>query len=409
MENGSFFKKHSSVILFFALLAVVYLIIFALLCSTPVYNIETGHNDRLFSADDVYYVKNFYSVNMDTSPRVIKHPLFIVFAHLFTLAELFVFGEISIASHYKLIAAFQMAIAVISVWYLFLILDRQYKLKRKVSLLFCGIYSFAFSTLFYTFIAESYIFSSLILLMTYYYARENNFPVTVILGALAAGITITNAALWAAIVFFSGGNIKDRLVTLVSGGVLFCLLVAILPIRNGFFSYILPGSLSSAENYSDSFGILQAAVYTFFAFFGSTVFYLDTMDVSAFREFKGDALTFIPSASIPVVIISLCWLILLIFTAAYCRKEKMLIPPLAVLGLNLLLHGLIQYGLKEAFLYSLHHFTAQILIIALLFCPDMQIKKAYKKSVLIFLALFLVCTVLLNIPGYMEIASFITK
>ncbi len=40
-----------------------------------------------FSADDVYYVNNFFSTEMDTSLRIIKHPLLIVLGWLLTLTE----------------------------------------------------------------------------------------------------------------------------------------------------------------------------------------------------------------------------------------------------------------------------------------------------------------------------------
>ena len=407
MLKNNFFKKHWSVVAFFVLLVIFFVLIFSFLCRTPIYQIENGHNDRLFSADDIYYVENFYSVDMDDSPRVIKHPLLIVFANVFTLVERFIFGELSIASHYKLIILLQMLVSIVSTLYLFLILDRQYHLDRKMTFLFCGIYSCAFSTLFYTFIAESYIFSSLILLMTYYYVHKKNIPVTIVLGALAAGVTITNAVLWAVIVIFSCLSKKEKLVTVISGGILFCLLVVILPIRSGFYEYILPGGLSSAENYSDSFGILKALIYTFFAFFGSTVFYLDTMNMSAFGEFNGDSLTFIPSASVMVVIMSLLWMILLFYSVLNCRKDRRLYSPLAVIAVNFILHGIIQYGLKEAFLYSLHHFSAQILIIALIFA--IQNAKKTEKYIACFLLLFLFSSFLLNLPGYNEMFTFINK
>lgn len=298
-------------------------------------------------------------------------------------------------------------VSLLSTWYLFLILSKQYNLQSSICFLVCSLYALAFSTLFYTFIAESYIFSSLVLLMTYYHSRQRHSAITIILGALAAGITITNAFLWAAIVFFSGGEFKKRFQILISGGILFCMLVAILPINNGFFTYILPGSLSSASNYSDNFNIQTTALYVFFAFFSSTIFYINTADMSPFGDFIGDALCFIPSASTPIVVLSICWLVVLVFTVYSCRKNSKLYAPLIVIVMNLLLHGVIQYGLKEAFLYSLHHFSAQLLIVSLLWTEDSPLSYKQKKICTYFYTMFLLCSVVLNIPGYLEISRFI--
>jgi len=398
-------------IAFFFILLVIYSILFIGLCKTPLYEITTAHNDRLFSADDIHYVKQFYSVNLESDPRVIKHPLLMVFACLFTRVEAALFGSISIMHHYMLIVCFQMVCWLLSVIYLFKILNELYQLEQRYTFLFCCVYAAAFSTIFYTFIAESYIFSSLLLLMTYYYGRKEKMLPTVLLGVLTAGITTSNAVLWAVIVFFSGGKMKHRLKVMIAGGVLFCLVVAALPIREQFYSYIIKGSLNSVRNYSDSFTLGEVLIRVFFAFFGSTVFYLDTINQSAFGDFVGDALAFIPSASIPVIVMGGLWLLLLIYTIVRCRKDKRLLAPLGVLAANLLLHGVVQYGLKEAFLYSLHHLSTQILIVSLLFAPSENRSGLASRTKIIacFIGLYLLAAVILNLPGYREIMEFISK
>ena len=58
----------------FAFLCALYILLFVLLCQTPLYSIEGAHNDRLFSADDIYYTNYFFSTTMDESPRIVKHP-----------------------------------------------------------------------------------------------------------------------------------------------------------------------------------------------------------------------------------------------------------------------------------------------------------------------------------------------
>ncbi len=393
---------------FFAGLAVIYAVIFLLLWDTPFYDVGNAHNDRLFSADDVYYSTGFFSTQMDTSPRIIKHPLLVVFGWLFTSLERLVFGVISYRSHYALIVAMQMCASVLSTIYLERILRVQYGLGQRQSLLICSIYALAFSTLFYTFVAESYILSALLIIMTFYYSRRQNMPVTVILGVLTAGVTITNAIIWAIVVVFSGGNWKRRFLTLAIGGAAFCLVTLITPIGRDFFAQVISGGINSGKNYSDHFGLIETVKRVFFIFFGSTAFYIDTAMESPFGDFKGDALSFLPSANIFIVVLSALWLALLIFTVVRCRREKMIYAPLAVLIFNLIFHGVMQYGLKEGFLYSLHHLPAQVLIVSMSMTGDGAAKRERTVSEG-FLWCYLLGELTLNIPGYMSLAEFISR
>ena len=392
---------------FFLCLAAVYVAIFAFLCHTPFYDVTGAHNDRLFSADDVYCVTEFYSAQMDDSARIIKHPLFIVYASLFTRAEQLVFGTISVKSHYQVIVASQMVISLLSSLYLERILRKQYGLKERRALLLCGVYALAFSTLFYTFVAETYILSALLLIMTFYYAGEKNDPVTVLLGVCTAGVTITNAALWAVIVFLvHRGGWKRRLFLLALGGAAFCGVTALLPVGDFFFSSIISGGLYSAQSFRDHFGPLELLVRIFFVFFGSTAFFLRTAPESPFGDYPGDALSFLPSAAWPIVVLALVWVGLLVWGAVRGRKSPLLWAPLGILACNLLLHGAVQYGLKEGFLYSLHHLPAQILLAALaLGAPEGRDSRRAEALAWCYGAGVVLC----NIPGYLQLTEFITR
>ena len=405
MEEKSSFRAR---LIFFGSLAAIYIVIFFALWNTPFFDVTGAHNDRLFSADDVYYSTHFFSSVMDSSPRIIKHPLLIVLGCIFTRVEDLIFGGLYIKSHYALIVLMQMCMSVLSSIYLERILRCQYGLSERRSLLLCGIYALAFSTLFYTFVAENYIVSSLLLIMSYYYARRGSAPVTAVLGVLTAGVTITNAIIWAIIVWLSfAGSKKRRLVVLAISGAAFCLVTAISPVGRIFFSQIISGGLNSAESYSDHFGFFEVLRRVFFIFFGSTVFYIRTVSQSPFGDFPGDALSFLPSAPALIVILALLWLALILWSAVYHRKNRLLWAPLGVLGFNLLLHGVIQYGLKEGFLYSLHHLSAQILIAAL--SLGAEAKKLESRVSEIFLWCFALGELTLSIPGYIELARFITR
>ena len=392
-------------LVFFIALMILYGAIFLLLTRTGLFT--PTHNDRLFSADDAYYSTEFFSAELDDSPRVIKHPLLIVFGCAFTRAEKAIFGEVSLRRHYELIVMLQMCAAVLAVFFLDLILEGLYKLKCSRALTMCAVYALSFSALFFTFVAESYILSALLLTASFYFARRHIWIVTAILGVLAAGVTLTNGFTWALIVLLSGDKFWKRAVVVVAAAAVFCALAAALPIRHIFYSTLLSGSAGSLRNYSDRFGFLEVVARAFFAFFGSTFFWLRTDSASPFGDFSGDALSFTPAASVPVVIASLIWLAALVFAVVKFRKDSRLWAPLAVLAANLLLHGAAQYGLKEAFLYSLHHLPAQVLCVSLLLSPEAGEKTG--KIAAWCATGFFVLVVALNVPGYIELFRFIGR
>lgn len=383
---------------FFAAVSVLYLLIFVFLTQSGLYRIENAHNDRLFSADDIYYVNSFFSVTPDASLRIIKHPLLIVFGWLCTLAERTLLGAVSLETHYCLIVGGQLLLTLAAVYVLDRIFETQYGLSCAHALLLCGIYALSFSVLFFTFIAESYALSALLLILSFFFARRENFPATVLLGALCAGVTVTNGVLWAAIVLFSGGTRKKRLAALVAGTGLFFALVALCPVRGVFFTKLVSGGLNSARNYSDHFGVFTALRYVFFAFFGSTGFVLHMQAQSPFGDFVGDAVSFVPSASWPVTLAAALFLSLLVWAAVGHRRDRLLYAPLAVLAVNLLLHGVVQYGLKEAFLYSLHHYPAQLLIVGLLLR-----EKRTARPAAVLLRVYFLCLIVLNAQGYVNL------
>ena len=383
---------------FFAAVSVLYLVLFILLTRTGLYQVENAHNDRLFSADDIYYVNSFFSVERDVSLRIIKHPLLIVLGWLLTLAERALLGTVPLETHYCLIIGGQLLLTLATIYVLDRIFETQYELKPRFALLLCGIYALSFSVLFFTFIAESYALSALLLVLSFYFARRENLPVTVLLGALCAGVTVTNGVLWAAIVLLSGGRFKKRLAALAAGTALFFALTAISPVRGVFFTKLLSGGLNSAKNYSDHFDFFTALRYSFFAFFGSTGFVLRMQTQSPFGDFVGDAVSFVPSASWSVALAAAGFAALLVWSAVKYRRDRLLYAPLAVLALNLLLHGLMQYGLKEAFLYSLHHYPAQLLIVGLLLREKRTARPAG-----VLLGVYLLCLIFLNLQGYVNL------
>ncbi len=284
------------------------------------------------------------------------------------------------------------------------ILETQYRMETGCALLLCGIYAASFSVLFFCFVGESYALSALILALSFYLARRGNGPVTALLGALAAGTTVTNGVFWAAIVLLSGGSRKKRLLTLATGTALFFALVAAFPVRTVFFQrLIIQRRAEQRPELQRPFRRFSGAAFCVFCLFRLDGLRPRHADAVALRGLRGRR------ASLRAVSpvgghgrgVGL-------FRAARVgvrahRRDRRLYAPLAVLALNLLLHGVLQYGLKEAFLYSLHHYPAQMLIAGLLLCG----KKREKRIALPLLCAYGVCLLVMNVPGYVNLIRFL--
>ena len=102
--------------------------------------------------------------------------------------------------------------------------------------------------------------------------------------------------------------------------------------------------------------------------------------------------------------LALGWVGLLVWGVVRGRRSPLLWAPLGVLGCNLLPHGAVQYGLKEGFLYSLHHLPAQILLAALALRGERE-GRWPEGFTWCYAAGLAVC----NLPGYWQLVQFITR
>ena len=354
----------------FVVIILAYIFCFAGFITEGVYDITPStNNDRFFSMDDSYYVNKIYSTKLDDTGRIVKHPLLIAGAHYATQAEHLILGDISIKNHYIIIVIFQILISFLGIYYLYKILDKKYHLSNLAISILLLIYALSCSNLLYTFIVESYILSGTILILSYWCLLEKKFKSLFVLGILAGGVTITNFALWALMVLFLNDTLRTKLKVIVSSGVGLLITIAVLPIRGVFFTNVFKVFISSPQNYADKFDLLTAGKMGYYSLFGSTYMFIDTVNKSPFGEYAGKAISFVASAPTWMFAAMCVWvagLIAAIIIGCY-NKDKLLLIPMAVLMFSLVLHVLIQYGLKESFLYSLHHSFAQILIIGYLF------------------------------------------
>ena len=387
-----------------AVFLFIYGFYFAILQSQGLYDInEYTQNDRFFSMDDSYYINHFYSTEIDNTGRIVKHPLLVAFGHYFTRLERSILGNISIEHHYMLVVALQIMVQVIALAYLYKTLTVHYKLKDYHAVLLTAIYGLSCASLIFTLIAESYIFSGALLILSHWFILQKKPVAAVIAGLLLGGVTITNIFIWVLLVLFYDAKLYKRALMAAAGGLGLLGAIFILPIRSVFFAQCLAVFQSSPANYSDQFTLLEALKRGFYALFGSTYFYIDTVNASPFGKFQGTAVSFIPSASVLITILALIWLILLVYSIIINRKNPLIRAPLMVLLFNLALHVIKQYGLKEASLYSLHHSFAQILIIACLF--SLSSKPRLTKTVSLFLVFYLLMMIIFNGQGILEMLT----
>jgi hypothetical protein len=407
-------KKHKGITIYLAGFLILYMLIGMWFNNLKFYNITPNtNNDRLFSMDDAYYTQNIYSLNIDTSLRIIKHPFFTVYAHWFTEAERFIFGDITIQHHYWLIVASQIILAVLSILYLYLSLIQHFQLKRWQAYILTTIYGLSISVILHTMVAESYIFSSLCLIMTYYYSQRKKAISVVILGILTTGITLTNGLLWALLVIFSRFKLIDSLIIGLSSAISFLAAAYMLPIGRVFYKNLFFVLHNSTQNYCDNFGWLEVFQRMLYNIFGNTFFYVETMFSSPFGKFPNKAISFVPMGSTVLTIIISAWLILLFYSAAKNHKNNLVYGPMAVIAANLAIHVFKQYGLKEGFLYGLHHQFAQLFLVAGLFMilnekKSETGKKTYINNILIgFLVIFIIGEVVFNLMGFAELQWFL--
>jgi len=358
-------RRNALPIVIILVFLVIYGTFFGVLQDRGLYRITPDtHNDRFFSMDDSYYVQNFYAFKPDDTGRVVKHPLLVAFAHYFTLAERAILGEKTLEHHYMLIILFQIMVQVLALACLYKTLTVHYKLKEWHAILLTAIYGLSCASLLFTLIAESYVFSGALLIFTQWFILQKKPVPVVIMGILLGGVTITNIFIWGLMVLFYEDKFYKRAVLGAVGVFGLLLAIYLLPVREVFYSQVFHVFQSSPANYRDKFSLLSCARYGFYAIFGSTWFFIDTVNTSPFGQFPGSAVSFIPSAPWYLTILIGVWALVLLVGVIFLRKDRLLMSPFVVILFNVGLHVVIQYGLKEGSLYSLHHAFAQILLMA---------------------------------------------
>lgn len=365
------------------------------------YKFDEGRKwDRFFSYDDLYYAK--YIFNKDLNQTIllphthIKHPLFAVGGHAFTKIEKSFYPKLSFQNHYHLIIMFQNVVSIIGVVFLFLIMYDCLKLKIKTSFLLSLIFLFSSTIIISSTLIETFVFSSSLLILSYYFISKKKYYISGVLGALIFGVTITNIIPWAIMVLFLVGikDYKNLFKIAVSALVALLIFTGIIYLYNSdyitvYFTNCYKTIKYNAEYFEAKFNAVMIIKYFFYYLFVAPFFYINTVNSRPDGLFHRQSVYFEPSANIFIIILSVLLLLGIILLAIKLfskDRDRNILCCLTIIFYNILLHGVLKFGLHEGFLYAPHILFAYIIMFALLFKHFPK----YNKHISYFAFIFLI-------------------
>lgn len=353
--------------------------------------------DMIISYDDMHYARNIYADTDKDYATSIKHPLLVTLAHGFVHIEEKLFPPKDSTDHYYHIVLLQIILNLLSVIYLYKILKEHIGLKNEWSFLLLTIYELATVSILGTFFVESFIISSTLLIMSYYYLAKQKLIPSIILGILTTGITITNAIPFALMSICLLKKKKDIFITGISCILGSILILLMIPERDyiltNFFSVLNDNKkyiAKSNETIKYAFNYLLISPFLFIK--QSYVF--NKKDLLCVR-FTTDTNIFV--AIFIIIIFSLM---------AYCIikniKNRNMLAATFVLIFNFILHIVFKFGLTEATIYALHFLFAEIIILAFSFKIESKNKKVIAITLII---LVLILQIVYNTTGFIEILT----
>ncbi len=400
-------RQHRAIILFFLGTAAFYfLAALWLRLGTNVYDAagRTGICD-LFGMDDYFYLPNLFSGDtISRAGSVAKHPLYALLGQLVYGVLHFCFGSVSATNLYFAVVCLQIAVMLLSLFYLYRILCRIFCVSRPVRYLLLTIYCFSFATLIFTLLCETYIYASAFLLASFYHIYRKDWGLAVLFGVLCGGFTVTNLLMWGLmLLFLTRGDWRKKVLAALSAGGLLLLLITLSPVRDTFFKELW--GTASSEAFVRHFGPLGLLRRAYYFIFGSATLYIDTALTTPYGNLPGTSISFLPSGSLLVTALIALWGSLQLW-ALRCWRDRRVWVPLLLLAYNLVLHILRGFGILEGNLFALHHLFAQLLLVAALFLPadDSAKVRRLKTGAL---AAFTVGMVVVNAVGLIQLVPFL--
>lgn len=369
---------------------------FISLAKHNVYSNKYYIKDRFYSYDDIYYMESIFNgndyVKYNKPYTAVKHPLLTINANKYIKATNSIISDTSNDNHFVRVEFLQLLFSFIGIVYLYLILTNIIKLKPIYAFLLGLVFLFSNATIISSLIVESFIFSSTLLIMSYYYISKKKPLISGLLGALVFGTTITNVVIWGIMVIMLNLDDFKNIIKTILYFVLSCIIILFLIwiIESDYLKYVssifLDTIFENQERFSNFMSISESIKYAFYFLGISGLFYVDTVNTDQLGRNLGLAISFIPSAKILVtLLVSSIYITIITLSVKLIRElEKNIFACYGIILFNIYLHFILKFGLIEAFLYTPHFIFAIIILFATV------IKKYEQRHLIIYISLFTV-------------------
>jgi hypothetical protein len=399
-------KKNKTSLIVLAIIIIIYMSIAIVFKNTNyLYEKDTKiQMDRINSYDEMYYSRVFFSSDLENilnwKTNIVKHPGLTYFGFIYSSVEETIFPSLSNDYHYFGIICLQIIISLIGGIFIYKILSEILKLNQIQTIILSTIYLLSNTVILSTFLAESFIYSGTLLVIAYYYLAKQRPIIGGIIGSLIFGVTITNLFIWGIMVIFLMKEWKKIAITLIVFILINLLFILIINaeyrdiLLNSFFSVIN----NNATEFTNHLGIMGIIKYGFYFMGCSSIFYIDTINTNQLGTEVNHAISFIPSANVVIVLLTIVWILFVVYMAIKNIKDRNILACIFILFFNCLLHVVKQFGLIESYLYSLHYFFAEIIIIGF----GLKLFKNDKKA-MIFLIVLLMFEIIFNFNGFKDL------
>ncbi len=405
-------KKLIGIICLLIISLTMFLVITNKFNKYQVYDKKHFIGDRFYSYDDLYYINKVFDADETTKHKLIyssiKHPLLVFNANKIAQFEEGIKNPITFNEHYNFVIILQIITSLTGIIFLFLILYDIFNLKLTAAFLLSLTFLFANSIIISTVLAESFIYSSTLLIINYYCLSKKKYILSGFLGVIIFGTTITNICAWGinCLALISFKDIKAWLKLIASFIISFLVVLGLVYFQDPIYTSIVYENFFQivAENstnfaYNNTLTVKLKMLYYYLL--SSGLFYIDTVDTDQLGNNFSAAISFIPSANLIITFLTTAVYIPILSTLK--KIDRNVIACFLILNFNIILHFGLKFGLYESFLYTPHFLFAIILLLGL------SLKHAKKSSYLIYSVIFLIlfCELLFNFRSVSDIIRII--
>ena len=364
--------------------------------------------DNILSYDDLCYARQIYSTDVNyehqnVMPINVRHPLMKVWGMIFSNTEDVFYKNLNETDHYFHIVIFQIIINLLGVYYLYKILREHFKLKNIWCFLLMTIYELATVTILGTLVVETFLLSSTLLIMSYYYLAKQKKIISIVLGILLTGVTITNAIAFALMAIFLLKDKKD-IFKIGIGCIIGCsFMVLLLPYGEQTVTKLFEIVNNNIERFAKEQTGITYIKMIFYNLLVSPIFFIKQIHI----QIKGlDFVTFDLASGKIIAITTVIFFIFIIYNIVKNIKDRKLLAALAVFIYNMILHAIVKFGLYEGTIYGLHFLFAEILMFAFGFKIE---NKKVRNIFIVFATLMLLVQLRYNIKGMLDILLLLPK